>query len=192
LIDIGGYAPEDDSEAAAVVSLDFALKENGLGEAPEENAPGVGAVAVEPKVKPELKGLEEVAPKGEGVGVAPNNEPEVEGAPDGAPNGDVPANGFEDVAPNILEDVEPKGLGDCPNPNGDFVGEADAEVDSLVTSCPSFLSPQRSTTTVSSGNCFAFVVRALICSTISIPSTTSPNTTCFPSRDGRALRVKKN
>ena len=222
MVDIGGYAPEDDldcavpngveafvgragasvlfsrfgtSEAAAVVSLDFALKENVLGEAPKDNAPGAGAVA--PKLRPAPKGLEEFVPKGEGMGAAPNSEPEVEGAPDdraedGVPNGDVPPNGFEDVAPNILEDVEPNGLGDCPNPNGDLVAKFDAGVDSLVTSFPSLISPQRSTTTVSSGNCFAFVVRALICSTISIPSTTSPNTTCFPSRFGRVFEVKKN
>jgi hypothetical protein len=65
---------------------------------------------------------------------------------------------------NILEAVEPKGLAGCPNPNEDF--ELDAEVDSLVTSFPSLISPQPSTTTVSSVNCcFAFdslVVLALM------------------------------
>ena len=56
------------------------------------------------------------------------------------------------------------------------------EVMVAATSLPSRSSPQLSTRTVSFGNCLESVGIAAILSTTSIPSTTSPNTTCLPSR----------
>ena len=103
-------------------------------------------------------------------------------------------NGEGVAAPAVLDDWEPNAFekvlvdpkippllglppveeaaGKPENPNGDFDVSVIPAEDSFLISFPSTSSPQDSTTTVSSGRCFAFVFNDPIFLTTSIPSMT--------------------
>ncbi len=106
---------------------------------------------------------------------------------DGFPNGD-------DVVPNA-EPLPNMGvlLAGAPNANADLEDSLFSPLPSDGTSFPeASISPQAEITTSTIGFCALLVSTLLIFSRSSIPSWTSPNTTCLPFKYGTALSVKKN
>jgi hypothetical protein len=129
----------------------------------EPKVVGVEAVEAVEAVPPKVKGLAF-------VGLEPT-APKIEGL----------AFVELEVAPKV-KGLDPIGL------RADKVSAADSH----GTSLSSLIFPQFVTITIFSGTCFLFVGIFSIFSMISIPSNTSPKTTCFPSRWEIARRVKKN
>ncbi len=113
------------------------------------------------------------------------------------------------LPPRVPVDGFPKGEGVVPNPellvppnmgvllddipNGELEDVLSSPLPNDGTSFPeSSISPQAEMTTSTTGFCDELVSTWLNASRPSIPSSTSPKTTCLPFRYGTGLRVKKN